>query len=317
MTDPLFYRWHCAMDQIAYDWQEAQGPHIESFKTPSVVIRKALGSDAPSNASPDIVIALRAAIPGADAPVFDYTAFGEATLGGANWDTAAPAGLNTQVLRTALRRDSLTEEDRQEFDDHFVYFIRLQNSPQTPTTVTVRIFLAAHELADQRRMWIEMDKFTHTLTPGQKAVVARPGWQSSVVRRKSVDPALDIPPSEESPADDEKGSDDAESSYCDCGLPYRLLVPRGRDAGMAFRFLVLPTDGDEDQVDPGKTCGSLSYCGRQTQTYPETKPMGYPFDRTSPAPVDGGDAIAAMIARSPTMATKDITIRSVPAASVG
>src|SRR4029077_10792759 len=68
------------------------------------------------------------------------------------------------------------------------------------------------------------------------------------------------------------------STYCDCGWPYNLLLPRGRTQGMGFRFLVMLTAWEKDRVAADSSCGSLSYCGSK-QNYPDARGMGYPFDR--------------------------------------
>jgi hypothetical protein len=47
----------------------------------------------------------------------------------------------------------------------------------------------------------------------------------------------------------------------------------------------------------------MSFCGARDR-YPDTRPMGYPFD----APFTG-KSIADTIAAQPNMATRDITIR--------
>jgi tyrosinase len=130
-------------------------------------------------------------------------------------------------------------------------------------------------------MWIEMDKFIAMIPAKSKKIVARPSWQSTVVRRKSVDPALFLKPgTEESHHDD----GDAEA-YCDCGLPYRLLVPRGTRDGMPFILMAMLTSAQDDAIDPVPTCGSLSFCGRQDKKYLDTKEMGYPFHRPFDGPI--------------------------------
>lgn len=71
-----------------------------------------------------------------------------------------------------------------------------------------------------------------------------------------------------------------EVAYCDCGWPYNLLVPRGTKEGMKFRLMVMATDAAFD-VDEIGCCGSMSYCGAK-DSYPDKRPMGYPFDRPFP-----------------------------------
>jgi hypothetical protein len=184
--------------------------------------------------------------------------------------------------------------------DHkeFVYFLRLENPTDVVQDVTVRIFLVPQQLAEKRRMWIEMDKFRRTLQPQQKAVVYRRAADSSVVRKPNSKPPTFLPIRRNS----ESVSDTA--TYCDCGWPYNLLLPRGQaGAGMPFRLLVVLTDWNKDKVSADSSCGSLSFCGAK-QNYPDTRDMGYPFDR----PVSG--TIANMITGQANMATRDIIVQA-------
>lgn len=77
----------------------------------------------------------------------------------------------------------------------FLYVFRIENQRPTPTAVTVRVFIVptiAVESAagDDRRAWIEMDKFVVRLTSSEKNTVVRRGNQSSVIRK----PAEMMPP---------------------------------------------------------------------------------------------------------------------------
>jgi tyrosinase len=88
--------------------------------------------------------------------------------------------------------------------------------------VTVRLFLAADAFAEDRRMWMELDRFVHTLRPSERAVIFRPSRLASVVHER--------------------------------GWPAHLLLPRGRHEGMLVRLMVMLTDweldhGGEDPAD--------------------------------------------------------------------
>ncbi|MBV8695459.1 MAG: hypothetical protein JO125_06830 [Chloroflexi bacterium] len=50
----------------------------------------------------------------------------------------------------------------------------------------------------------------------------------------------------------------------------------------------------------------MSFCGARDR-YPDTRSMGYPFDRPFPA----DQSIAQALAARPTIATRDITIKRV------
>ena len=45
------------------------------------------------------------------------------------------------------------------------------------------------------------------------------------------------------------------------------------------------TDAAIDHVGADRQCGSVSFCGVFDEVYPDTRPMGYPFDRPFAGPV--------------------------------
>ena len=163
-----------------------------------------------------------------------------------------------------------------------------------PKDVTVRIFLVAKSEAEDRRMWIEMDKFRYKLGPLQRAVIFRPAQNSSVIRKPGTKPPKPI----------EKSGTEPGANYCNCGWPYNLLVPRGTHDGMPFRLMVMLTDWDKDKVGEDSACGSMSFCGARDR-YPDSRGMGYPFDR----PFSNGQSILQTIRAHNNMAARDIKIR--------
>jgi hypothetical protein len=183
----------------------------------------------------------------------------------------------------------------------FVYYLRLENTANRKQDVTARIFIVPQKTAHKRRTWIEMDKFRCTLQPNEKAVIFRPAWESSVIRKPANKPPdfLPIRRAGEQPDD--------EMTYCDCGWPYNLLLPKGSADGMGFRFLVMLTDWNKDHVPTSSHCGSLSFCGAK-QDYPDERPMGYPFDRPFE---NGGDDVAPTVVAQANIATRDVVIRAV------
>ena len=101
--------------------------------------------------------------------------------------------------------------------------MRLENAAAEPREVTVRTFLAHATLAEDRRAWIELDKFEATLAPGVN-LLARPDARSSVIKRRGVT----APGAEPLAAD-------AVDQWCDCGWPYSLLLPSGASDGPRAR----------------------------------------------------------------------------------
>jgi hypothetical protein len=300
MRDPVFYRWHRHVDDIFFTWQQTLAPNNLAEGAAAAQIRSSLNGGGTANESPDIILCLARDVPGAAAPDFDGAAFGRNTFGGANWDEPPSSfPVATTTLRTMMREEQLTQPDgsivRKPYLDHedFFYFLRVESTAVERKTITVRVFLVATELADDRRMWIEMDKFVHTLEANERAVIFRPGRHSAVVRkparRPSDDPAV-LPP----------GAIDV--NYCDCGWPYHLLLPRGLEAGMPVRLLVMLTDHQADLAGAEKKCGSMSFCGARDALYPDKRRMGYPFDRPF-AP-----SVTQTLAGHAHIATRDVTI---------
>jgi hypothetical protein len=280
IRDPVFWQWHRLIDDVGHAWQETQGPRdfsAASDAPPPVRLRKTLpGGQA--GESPDVILCTRAKIGVADLDrdAAAAEAFGVQHFGGSNWDADfAAADPATSELGTVMKDRTVDLLDGTSVNiralepaDDFAYFLRLENTSAEETEVTVRIFLVAEQAADNRRLWIEMDKFLHTLGPSERAVVYRPSTQSSVIRRPPRRSGVMPPPDEHSDP----------TAYCQCGWGYNMLLPRGTPEGMPFRLLVMLTDAARDRLEPPGTCGSMSFCGARDR-YPDRRNMGYPFDR--------------------------------------
>lgn len=189
--------------------------------------------------------------------------------------------------------------------DHesFSYIISANNASSEEKSATVRIFLAPKydelgneiKLDEQRRLYVEMDKFHYELRPGKNTIV-----------RSSTDSSVTIS-STYTFKELLHGEDLREdrSEFCSCGWPQHLLVPKGNDKGMTFDLFVMITDGDKDRVPTtGKTLctDALSYCGVMDEKYPDKRAMGYPFDRTIVA--ESHDEFL-----TPNMKVSNITVR--------
>ncbi|GFR13051.1 hemocyanin F chain [Trichonephila clavata] len=152
--------------------------------------------------------------------------------------------------------------------DHepFSYDIICQNSTQGSKTATVRIFLApvydelGHEIPinEQRRFFIELDKFQVLLNPGLNNIT-RDSKESAVTAEGST--------SYDELINGAESSTEEDHSYCACGWPEYALVPSGSRRGMDFVLFVMLTDFEEDRVDGSHVVteckNSTSYCGLQ------------------------------------------------------
>jgi hypothetical protein len=287
IRDQVFWRWHKAIDDINARWQEGEDAHDLS-DGPPVVVR-------------DVILARTLDLPDAD-----LDATGETLFGGTRWDddfAAASAGTGPAAFTTIdeLTTTMLTtgfggRQIKYLTHEPFTTFVRVENPSATAQSVTLRLFLVPDDHAGDRRGWIELDKFIVELPASSKVVVPRPDTESSVIKRP-----VDTSPN----AVLAGGTDPDDESYCDCGWPYTLLLPRGNSAGLEFRLLVLCTDATVDQVPEPRECGSMSFCGA-VDRYPDTRNMGYPFDR----PFTGGaNAIRDTFAALDNAASRTITIR--------
>lgn len=67
-----------------------------------------------------------------------------------------------------------------------------------------------------------------------------------------------------------------------CGLPNRMLLPKGTSEGMEFALAVAITDAHEDAayaLMEAQDHQSHGQCGIHGEKYPDHLPMGFPLDR--------------------------------------
>jgi tyrosinase len=303
IRDPIFWRWHRHIDDIGFRHQERLSPNNYSDRPPVSMRKNGTESiDLILCRLEDVSAIGDLASEGA---AIGQHAFGNAG-GNTNWGNDFTSGISTFTykgtqhqlatvaeLTTEMKLGKFTLSNDQSvgfpYLDHvpYCYFIRLKNDSNEDKNVTVRLFLApttvvnananagqiddpsTDEYINNRRLWIEMDKFQYDLKVDEEAVLFRQDNESSVIRRPIVDPGevSDIAP-----------GDDPNDAYCECGWPYHLLLPRGTAFGMYFRLFAIVTDGTLDVVPKPEQCGSMSFCGVREE-YPDKRPMGYPFDR--------------------------------------
>jgi hypothetical protein len=290
IMDPVFYRWHRHVDDLLTAWQDRQPPG-DFGDGPSVAF--------PSHAtgkSGDVLLVFRDAIAGADKDDFDPQIWGEQTFGGSQWERDfGGSELTTDTLETQMKSRASGALTLRYLDHRdFLYFFRVENAKPEPSTVTMRVFLAPTERADDRLAWIELDKFQATVPGDTRTVIARAATRSSVVQKPAVRP----------PQPRRSAGIDAAANYCTCGWPLHLLLPRGTPEGLSFRLLVMLTDWATDEVPHDMECGAMSFCGARDARYPDRRPMGYPFDR----PFQSGRSLGEVLGSLSNVATRDISI---------
>jgi hypothetical protein len=299
IRDPIFWRWHKGIDDLAFSWQETQAPYPLN-DLPPVAIRDAIGGDASAWNSPDVYLVTRAQFDDSTqartkietALLGDHadTAVGDGTVRGLRGYRLASA-LNTRFDSTRIGNRNVSYLTH----DPFGYAVRIANHSDAAVSVTVRVFLCPEASAQRRSAWIELDKVLHDVPAGAQSVLYRPDTEFSVIKKpaeQSADSVL------------EGGQDPEDGDYCVCGWPWTLVIPRGTPEGLPYRLVVICTDATKDQVPAAHSCGSMSYCGA-VDRYPDTRDMGYPFSRPMPA------GIEATVLNQQAIAGRSLTIQHI------
>lgn len=204
--DPIFFRWHKHIDNLSYRWQEKQLPN--SFNDAPPVRMRSGRSGKAYVWSPDIILCQRESLQGLLDVGYSFKEIGEAAFGGSSWRGDFSNGehkvkaldttiTTTDTLHTQMERGEIFFKAENEnhkvsynYLNHkpFVMFFRIENLFPEPREVTIRVFLVAKDLADDRRMYIEIDKFRHQLRSRDESnnVIARPDTLSSIIRKPAI-----------------------------------------------------------------------------------------------------------------------------------
>ncbi|XP_053617529.1 phenoloxidase subunit 2 [Plodia interpunctella] len=191
----------------------------------------------------------------------------------------------------------------------FRYVINVNNTGSARRT-TVRIFICpkvdernlAWSLTDQRKMFIEMDRFVTPLKSGQNTITRESSESSFTIPFEQTFRDLSVQ------ADDPRRQDLAAFNFCGCGWPQHMLVPKGTEAGAPYVLFIMLSNYELDKIEQPDgsemSCkAASSFCGLRDKKYPDARAMGFPFDRPSRTVTNIEDFIL------PNMALTDITIR--------
>jgi len=176
----------------------------------------------------------------------------------------------------------------------FSYKLRVQNDNDRREVAFVRMYLcpdgnmngALLDIDERRWGCIEMEKYWMDLEPGITTGV-RSNTESTVT--------VPDPPSFETliemtdAAVDAGAEDFGKVNYVrNCGIPDRLLLPKGSKSGLNFTLMVFLSNAyKETAIKFGSTQwyhygGTHAHCGLHGLPYPDKRPMGFPFDRLVP-----------------------------------
>merc|ERR1712190_100103 len=125
------------------------------------------------------------------------------------------------------------------------------------------------------------DKFWVNLAPGANTIV-RKSTESAVTVPDSTSFQTMIDKTEETLAAGAETTTLEELSR-NCGIPDRLLLPKGKEEGLEMVLMSFVSDGATDHTDTfqvgGHYGGTHAQCGIHGQKYPDKRAMGYPIDR--------------------------------------
>merc|ERR1711887_6751 len=174
----------------------------------------------------------------------------------------------------------------------FSHDFDIMNERDSDVLATFRIFLCPlqdyngveYDAESGRWTCIDLDKFWRVVKPGNnhfersaaESTVAVPDIPSFKTLIERADHAYEF-----------KHEPHLEMFARSCGIPQRLLIPKGNVKGVGFQVLAFVTDGDYDaEIDDLHKDEYLSHshCGVPGQKFPDKRPMGFPLDRQIPDP---------------------------------
>merc|ERR1719370_820061 len=171
----------------------------------------------------------------------------------------------------------------------FAFNLNVNNNNDEATEASIRIYMCprydnnhvAFGQNEGRFHCFELDKFWSKLTPGANTIIHKSS-ESSVTVPDSVPFATLIEKADAAVAAGQQASGMEDYSR-NCGIPDRLLLPKGNAQGLEFALVAFVNDGSQDHTDSfdieGHYGGTHSQCVIHGQKYPDLRPMGFPLDR--------------------------------------
>merc|ERR1719402_1022619 len=130
---------------------------------------------------------------------------------------------------------------------------------------------------------IEMDKFYIELAAGENTILRKDS--ESTVTIPDIPSFASIKEKTDSALEGGLDSTGLEEFNRNCGIPDRLMLPKGKENGLEMVLMAFLEDGVADAAegftpDPNNEFGgSHAHCGIRGQKIPDKRAMGYPLDR--------------------------------------
>ncbi|XP_058835187.1 phenoloxidase 1-like [Topomyia yanbarensis] len=285
MRDPVFYRWHGMIDGIFRKFLETLRPYTSAqLGYPGIKVNS---------------INLRLNRPNAPANVL-LTFWQKSQVDLAAGLDFGPKG-NVFASFTHLQHAP------------FAFEIKVTNSTGSAKRGTARIFIAPKvdergtklTFKEQRLLFIELDKFGVNLRPGDNTIT-RKSDQSSVTI--PYDRTFRRIGAAQTPTDARQREI---FRFCGCGWPQHMLIPKGAPEGVQFDLFVMISNFADDTVnqefDENADCSDAhSFCGLRDKLYPDKRPMGFPFERLTPATIT---TLGDFIGSNTNMASNNLQIK--------
>ena len=249
--DPVFFRWHKFIDDVFMEYKRSLGPYSDqdlSFPGVSVSFLE-LQTDGVPVANTAFTFT-------------DHTA--SVRLGGL--DFPGRPGTGVRVLYSRLA--------------HMAFTVSLEVRAARAGRAFVRLFLLPAGVVvprhtDITQVTIELDRFNVDLVPGSNSVQRRDSDSSFLSHRRP-----DLLSLQQQLLQGQLSRD--QLNWAGCGWPEELHLPRGSQQGTPFRLvaMVTPVLAQDTRPEEGST---WSLCGvRGGGRFPDSRPMGFPFDRPPP-----------------------------------
>ena len=259
--DPLLYRWHAYIDGIFGEYKLTLGPYKdEDLDFPGIELQEASVYSSAKDEN-----AIFGNILGEKDNLFTHMDFGDVGFYGADIQYNVSLSDRVRIMYKRLNHSP------------FIYRFKVKNSGPSAKAL-VRVFLADEKGTPTT---VEMDKFFWNFKSGTTEF-ERSSDESSSVPRK----AQGLYEIQEASAYSGSNNlvDTGIREYTGCGWAKHLLVPRGNPEGFKTNLLVVISPllkDDAAETTDWKTVSTLTHslCGAPGAKFPDSRPMGYPFDR--------------------------------------